>query len=65
MNVESTSKLDYEEASTPMDPSGPHSEFIYYDDTVSEGRINFRFILMHKGVLVITQDCTRDSEQAL
>ena len=48
-----------------MGPSGPYSKFIYYDDKVYKSWINSRFILIHKGVLVITQGCTRDSEQSL
>ena len=64
-NVESTSKLDFEGASTPMGPSSPHYELIYHDDTFYEGYINSRFILVHKGILVITYDCTRDNEQGL
>ena len=62
-NVESTSELNFEGANTPMSPSGPHSKLIYHDDTVYEGQISFRFILMHKDVLVIMQGCTRDNEQ--
>ena len=38
-NVESTSKLDYEGASTPMVLNGPHFELIYHDDMVYEGSI--------------------------
>ena len=53
-NVESTSKLDYEGTINPMGLSGPYSELIYHDDTIYEGLINSRFILVHKGILVIT-----------
>ena len=45
-----------------MGPSGLRSKLIYHDDTIYEGWIGFRFTLMHKGVLVITQGCTKDSE---
>ena len=45
-----------------MGLSGPHSELIYHGGIIYEGWIGFRFILMHNGVLVITQDCTRDNE---
>ena len=48
-----------------MGPSSPHYELIYHDDTFYEGYINSRFILVHKGILVITYDCTRDNEQGL
>ena len=37
-----------------MGPSGPHSEFIYHDDTVYEGWIDSWSTLVHKGILVIT-----------
>ena len=40
--------------------SGPCSELIYHDDTVYEGWIESRFILVHKSVLGIMQGCTRD-----
>ena len=48
-----------------MGPNGPHFELIYYDGTVYEGWIDSWFIFVHKGVLVIMQGCTRDSEQVL
>ena len=48
-----------------MSRSGPHFELIYHDDMIYEGWISFRFNLVHKGVLVIMQDCTWDSEQGL
>ena len=48
-----------------MGPSGPHSKPIYHDDMVYEGWIGSRFILMHKGVLVIMQGCTRNNKQGL
>ena len=37
-----------------MGPNGPRSEFIYHNDTVYESWISSMFILMHKGVLVIS-----------
>ena len=40
--------MDYEGANTPMGLNDPHSELIYHDDTVYEGLIDSRFILMHK-----------------
>ena len=52
-NVESTSKLDFERASTPMGPSGPCFELKYHNGTIYEGCIDFRFILVYKGILVI------------
>ena len=50
-NVESTSELDYERASTPMGPNGPRSELIYHDDMVYKGWISSRSILMHKVIV--------------
>ena len=35
-DIESTSKLDYEGANTPMGPNGSRSKLIYHDDTVYE-----------------------------
>ena len=64
-NVESTSKLDFERASTPMGFNGPHSKHIYHDDPIYKGWISSRFTIMHKGILVITQGCIEDSEQIL
>ena len=37
-----------------MGPSGPCSELIYHDDTIYDGWIDSRFIIMHKDVWVIT-----------
>ena len=48
-----------------MGPNGPHSKLIYYDGTVYEDWIGSRFILVHKGVLVIMQGCTRNNKQGL
>ena len=48
-----------------MGPSGPRSEFIYHDDMFYEGWIGSRFILAHKGVLVITQGYIGNNEQGL
>ena len=64
-NVESTSELDFERVGTPMGFNGPHSEHIYHDDTIYKGWIGSKFTIMHKDVLVITQDCIGDSEQIL
>ena len=64
-NVESTSNLDYEGVNTSMGPSGPCSKLIQHDGMVYEGSIDFRFTLVHKGILVIIQGCIRDSEQVL
>ena len=52
-NVESTSKLDYKGASTPMGPNGPYFELIRHDDMVYEGWIDTKFIFVHKDILVI------------
>ena len=65
MNVESILELDSEGASTPMGPSGPRSKLIYHDDIVYESWIDFRFIPVHQGTLVITQDCIDDNKQCL
>ena len=60
-NVESNLELDFEGVSTFMSFSGLDSKLIYYDDTIYESWIDSRFTLLHKGVLVITQGCTRHS----
>ena len=57
--------MDSERASIPMGPNGPHSKLIYYDGTVYEDWIGSRFILVHKGVLVILQACMGDNKQGL
>ena len=57
--------MDFEGASTPIGPNGPHFELIYLVGMDYEGRIDSRFTFVHKGVLVIMQDCTRVSEQGL
>ena len=36
-NVESTSKLNFEGANTPMDSPGSYSKLIYHGDIVYEG----------------------------
>ena len=51
-NVESTSKLDYDGASNPMDPSGSHFELM---TRFMRSWIGSRFTLAHKGVLVISK----------
>ena len=45
--------MDFKGASTPMSPNDLYYELIYHDD-VYESWIDFEFILVHKGVLVIT-----------
>ena len=47
-NVESTSKLGFKRANTPMGPNDPCSKLIYHDDRVYEGQIGSRFILEQK-----------------
>ena len=37
----------------PTGPSDPCSIFMYHDGMVNESWIDFKFILMHKGILVI------------
>ena len=39
------------------------SKVIYHDDMVYEGWIDSRFILVHKGILVIMKDYIEDNEQ--
>ena len=53
-NFESTSKLEFEGASTPMGPSDPCFKLIYHDDMDYEGQIGSQFTLVHKNILVIT-----------
>ena len=48
-----------------MGSSGHHSKLIDHENTIYEGWIDFRFILVHKGILVIIQGCIRNSEQGL
>ena len=57
--------MDYEGSNTPMGPIGPRSKLIYLVGMSYEGQIGSRFTFVHKGVLVITQSCTRVSEQGL
>ena len=45
-----------------MGPNGHRFELIYHGGMVYEGWIGFRFTIVHKGVLVIMQDCIRDNE---
>ena len=37
-----------------MGLNGPRSKLKYHDDMVYEGQIDSKFIIVHKGVLVIT-----------
>ena len=48
-----------------MGPYGPYSELIYLVGTDYEDQIGSRFTFVHKGILVIMQDCTGVSEQGL
>ena len=57
--------MDFERASTLMGLNGPYTKLIYHDNTVFESWIDFRFTLMHKGVLVIIKGCIEDSEKGL
>ena len=57
--------MDFEEASTPMGPSGPYSKLIYHDSMVYKGWIGSKFNLVHKDILVIMQSCTRDGERGI
>ena len=65
MGFESTLELDYEGASFPMGPSGPHSELIYLVGIGYENWIGSTFIFVCKGVLVIMQGCIGVCEQGL
>ena len=42
-----------------MGPNNPRFELIYHDDTIYEEWIDSWFIFVYKGVLVITQGCTK------
>ena len=57
--------LDYKGSSTPMGLYGPCFELIYIVSMDYEGWIGSRFTCVHKGILVIMQDCTGVSEQGL
>ena len=46
-----------------MGPSGPRFELIYLVSTNYEGQIDFRFTFVINDILVITQGCTKISEQ--
>ena len=48
-----------------MGLSGSHFKLIYHDDIVYKSWIDSYFIIVHKGVLVITQGCIEVSEQVL
>ena len=45
-----------------MGPNGLCSKLIYHDDIVYDDQINSKFVLVQKGVLVITYDCIGDNE---
>ena len=64
-DVESTLELDYDGSSTPMGLNGLRAELIYFVGMDYEGRIDFRFTFVHKGILVTMQGCTGVSEQGL
>ena len=64
-NVELISELNYGGASNPVGLSGLHSKLMYHDDIVYEGQIGSKFILVHKGTLIITQGYIDDNEQGL
>ena len=48
-----------------MCPSDTRSKLVYHNDTFYEGWIDSGFILVHKGLLIIKQGCTRDNEEGL
>ena len=62
-DVESTLEMDYEGTSILMGPSGPRFELLYLVGMGYEGRIDSKFTFVHMDVLIITQGCTRVSEQ--
>ena len=45
-----------------MDPSGPRFELIFLIGTTYEGWMDFQLSFVHKGVLLITQDCIEISD---
>ena len=57
--------MDSEGANISMSPNGSRSKLIYLVGMDYEGRIGSKFTFVHKGVLVITQDCIGVSEQSL
>ena len=61
-NVESTSELDSKKASPLIGSIGPCFDLIYHDDTIYESWIGSWFTRMYKGILVIMQGYTRNSE---
>ena len=63
--MESTFELDYKGTNILMDLSSSRFGLIYLVSTNYEGRIGFRFTFVHKDFLVITQGCTKVSEQGL
>ena len=48
-----------------MNPKGPRFDLIYFVSMGYEGWIDSRFTFTYKSVLVITQGCTKVSEQSL
>ena len=48
-----------------MGPSDPYFELIYLVCMGYEGRIDFKFTFVHKGILIIMQGCPGGSEQGL
>ena len=57
--------MDSKGDNIPMGPNGPRFELIHLVGIDYEGRIGSKFTFVHKGVLVITQDCIGVSEQSL
>ena len=57
--------MNSEGASIPMGPNGSHSDLIYLVGMGYESQIGSRYPFVHKGILVIMQDCTRVSKQSL
>ena len=57
--------MDFEGASIPIGPNGPHFELIYLVGMGYEGQIGFKFTFVHKGILVIMQGWIGVSEQGI
>ena len=57
--------MDSEGANIHMGSSGPFNELIYLVGMGYEGWICSTFTSVHKGILVIMQDCIGVSEQGL
>ena len=57
--------MDSKGFNTPMGPNGSYCKLKYLIGMGYEGKIASRFTFVHKGILVVTQNCARVSEQGL